>query len=173
MTERQCFGWAEKEARRDHLKLSERGGELIGVTTIVLVALFFYAHQAWSTGFFTSSFGSAEAFFLYGSILTGTAGPLARFVTGRRNISRLPELAASVFWIAGSAWLLVAFPFNFAHFADVVPEFLRFLVSWITNDIAWALFLLGTLGGIVFAPVNVVLYLRVRRLQSSQQDSLR
>jgi hypothetical protein len=172
MTE-QHFGRAEKEAQRDRMKLSERGGELVGVAAIVLVALFFYAHQLWSTGFFTSSFGATEAFFLYSSILVGTAGPLARFVTGRRNISRPPELAASALWIAGSAWLLFVFPFNFAHLADVVPEFLRFLVSWITNDIAWVLFLLGTLGGIVFAPVNVVLYLRVRRLQSSQQDSLR
>jgi hypothetical protein len=51
-------------------------------------------------------------------------GPLARFLTGRRNVSRPPELAASVFWIAGSVWLLFYFPFNFAHFADVVPDFL-------------------------------------------------
>jgi hypothetical protein len=168
MTARHYFGWAEKEARRDRIKISERGGELVGVAVIVLVALFFYAHQAWSTGFFTSSFGPAEAFFLYGSILAGTAGPLARFVTGRRNVSRPPELAASVFWIAGSAWLLFVFPFNFAHFADVVPDFLRFLVSWITNDIAWVLFLLGTLGGVVFLPVNAVLYWRVSRLLRSQ-----
>jgi hypothetical protein len=115
-------------------------------------------------GFFTSSFGPAEAFFLYGSILTSTVGPLARFLTERRNVSRPPELAASLFWIAGSAWLLFYFPFNFAHFADVVSDFLRFLLSWITNDVAKVLFTFGTLGGVVFTVMNAVLYWHVRRL---------
>jgi hypothetical protein len=79
-------------------------------------------------------------------------------VTGRRNVSRSPELAASALWKLGSAWLLVVFPFNFAHFADVAPDLLRFLASWITNDIARVLTILGTLGGVVFVPVNVTLY---------------
>ena len=135
MTGQQHFSWTEKEARRDNLGLSERAGEIFAVAAIALVALFFYAHQAWSTGFFTPSFGSLEAFFLYGSILTGTAGPISRLVSGRRNISRIPELAASGFWIMGGVWLLAVFPFNFAHLTDALPEFLRFLISWITNDI--------------------------------------
>jgi hypothetical protein len=175
MTERQYFTWTEKEAFRDRMRTSERGGELVGVAAIVLVALFFYAHQAWSTGFFTSAFGRTEAFFLYGSIIVGTAGPLSRLVTGRRNISRLPELAASAFWVAGSIWLLAVFPFNFAHLADVLPEPLRFLLGWITNDIAWVLFILGILGGIGSVPVNVILYRRVSRLLHSyyKKDSLK
>ncbi len=69
MTEHRSLSWAEKEARRDYIKVSERGGEIVGIVAIVLIALFFYAHQAWSTGFFTSAFGPIEAFFLYGSIL--------------------------------------------------------------------------------------------------------
>jgi hypothetical protein len=164
----QHLSWAQKEASRDRMTLSKRGGEIAAVIGIILVALFFYAHQAWSTGFFTSAFASTEAFFLYGSILTGMAGPVARLVTGRRNISRLPELATSIFWIVGSVWLFNVFPFNFAHFADVVAEFLRFLVSWITNDIARILFVLGILGGVAFIPVNVIIYLRVRRLLRPQ-----
>lgn len=51
MTEHRSLSWAQKEAQRDHMKGSERGGEIVGVAAIVLVALFFYAHQAWSTGF--------------------------------------------------------------------------------------------------------------------------
>ena len=164
MTEHLSLSWAQKEAQRDHMKGSERGGEIVGVAAIVLVALFFYAHQAWSTGFFTSSFGPTEAFFLYGSILIGTVGPLTRFITGRRNVSRPPELIASVFWIVGSAWLLISFPFNFAHFGDVLPGFIQFLVSWITNDIARVLFALGTLGGVVFTILNAKLYRQVGRL---------
>jgi hypothetical protein len=168
MTEHQHLNWTEKEVLRERMGLSERGGEIFAVAAIVLAALYFYAHQAWSTGFFLPSFGPAESFFLYGSILAGTTGPLSRLVTGRRNISRLPELAASALWVAGSAWLLAVFPFNFAHLTDVLPDFLRFLLSWITNDIAWVLFLLGILGGMGSVPVNVILYRRVSRLLRQQ-----
>lgn len=98
------------------------------------------------------------------------AGPLSRLVTGRRNVSRLPELAASTFWISGSLWLLVYFPFNFAHLVDVLPEFLRFALAWITNDIARIFFVLGLLGGIASVAVNAILYLRVRRLLRQTQQ---
>ena len=164
MTNNLNLKWAEKEAKKDSMTISERGGEIVAVIGIALVAFFFYAHQAGSTGFFTDSFGSTEAFFLYGSILTGMVGPLARIVIGRRNIARLPEIAVAGFWIAGSIWLIMVFPFNFAYFGDVLPEPLRVLTDWVTNDIARVLFVLGTLGGMAFVPVNIILYKRVKRL---------
>lgn len=142
---------------------------MASVIGILLITYFFYAHQAWSTGLFTPSFDAIEAFFLYGSVLLGIVAPLVRFVTGRRNISRPAELIVSVFWIVASAWLLIIFPFDFAHFADVVPDFLRFLVSWISNDIARVLIILGTVGGIVFVGVNAVLYSKVRALLESNK----
>jgi hypothetical protein len=169
MTERRYLTWSEKEALRDRMGFAERGGEVFALLAIVLVALFFYEHQARSTGFFTSSFGPTESLFLYGSILSGMAGPLSRLVTGRRNISRLPEMIAAAFWILGSVWLLVYFPFNFAHLADVLPEFLRFALAWITNDIARIFFILGLLGGIASVSVNAILYLRVRSLLRQTQ----
>jgi hypothetical protein len=49
------LSWVEKEAKRDKMNPSERGGETAGIIGIVLVTLFFYAHQAWSTGFFLPS----------------------------------------------------------------------------------------------------------------------
>lgn len=158
--------WVEKQALKDNMNNSQRGGEIVGVIVIGLVALFFYAHQTEATGFFTSSsFGATEALLLYGAILIGVAGPMARFLTGRRNKSRPPELIASVFWIVASAWfLMVVFPFDFAHFADVVPDFLAFLVSWITNDIARVLLAIGMVGGIVSVGINTVLYIKVRAL---------
>ena len=165
MTERQQhLSWPEKEARRDRLSSSERGGEIASIIGTILVSLFFYAHQLWSTGFFTSAFGQTESFFLYGSILAGMAGPAARLATGRRNVARIPETAAAILWIAASLWLLRTFPFNFAHFADVIPNFLQFLVKWITNDIARILFVLGTVGGVVFAVIDIIMYIRVRKL---------
>jgi hypothetical protein len=167
MTEYRHLGWAENEAARDYIKKSQRGGGTASLIGVVLVTAFFYAHQAWSTGFFTASFGSTEAFFLYGSILLGIIGPVARAITGRRNLARLPESVASVFWIIASLWLLIVFPFDFTHFSDVVPDFLRFIISWITNDIARVLIALGTAGGVVFVGVNAVLYRKVKTLLQS------
>lgn len=163
------ISWVEKQSSKDNMKNSERRGELIGVIAIGLIALFFYAHQTQATGFFTSSFGGTEALLLYGAILIGVAGPMSRFLTGKRNKSRPPELIASVFWILASAWfLMVVFPFNFAHFADVAPNFLRFLISWITNDIAYVLLVIGVMGGIIFVGVNTVLYIKVKALLQQQ-----
>lgn len=161
------LGWVEKETRQDYIPKSARSGEGVGIIGVVLVTLFFYAHQAWATGFFTADFGGFESFLLYGSIFLGVVGPAARSITGSKNSARLPEIFASVFWITSSTLLLVSFPFDFAHFGDVVPEFLRFLVSWITNDIAWILLAIGIVGGIAFAAVTFVLYIKVRALLRS------
>ena len=153
------------------MKNSERGGELVGVIVIGLIALFFYAHQIEATGFFASSFGEPEALLLYGAILIGVAGPLARSLTGKRNKSRPPELIASAFWIVASGWfLMVVFPFNFAQFADIVPDFLAFLVSWITNDIARVLLVIGMLGGIVSFGIKTVLYIKVKAFLLREQS---
>jgi hypothetical protein len=169
--QRRSSKWVEKQALKDNMKNSERGGELVGVIVIGLIALFFYVHQTEATGFFTSSFGATEALLLYGAILVGMAGPLARFLTGKRNKSRPPELIASVFWIVASAWfLMVVFPFNFAHFADVVPDFLAFLISWVTNDIARVLIAIGMVGGIVSIGIKSVLYIKVRAFLLQQQS---
>ena len=154
------------------MKNSERGGEIIGIVIIGLVALFFYAHQTQATGFFTSSFGATETLLLYGTILIGIAGPMARFLTGKRSKFRPAELIASVFWIVAWAWFLMVFPFNFAHFTDVVPGFLRFLVSWVTNDIAYVLLAIGMVGGIVSVGINTVLYIKVRAFLLRQQHQL-
>ncbi len=165
------LSWVEKEAKRDQMKLSERGGETASLIGVVLVTLFFYAHQARSTGFFLTSFGSLESFLLYGSIFFGVIGPLARVATGRRNLARPPEIIASIFWIVASIWLLVVFPFDFAHFADIVPDFLRFLITWVTDDIAMILFILGILGGIAFIVTSAILYWKVGTLLSSHNES--
>jgi hypothetical protein len=170
--ERSSKKWVEKQALKDNMTNSQRGGEIVGIIAIGLVALFFYTHQTDATGFFTPSFGGAEALLLYGAILTGTVGPISRFLTGKRNKSRIPELTASVVWIVASAWFLwVVFPFNFAHFADVVPDFLRFLVSWITNDIARILLAIGMVGGIISVGINTVLYIKVRALLQQAQSA--
>jgi hypothetical protein len=164
LAQRHSTSWVEKEAKRDYIPKGARAGEGAGIIGTVLVALFFYAHQAWNTGFFTPAFGGFESFLFYGSIILGAAGPVARSATGSRNAARIPEIFACMFCVISSVFLLATFPFDFAHFGDVIPEFLRFLTGWLTNEIAWVLLLIATIGGLAFAGVTAYLYARVRPL---------
>jgi hypothetical protein len=129
---------------------------VVGVSIVavsILVIVYFVAHQVGSTGFFTTAFGPLEMFMLYGNltawIITGTL----EGILGQRLLSRLFDAFGGIIFIAVSlAWLAAVFPFDFAYFADVLPDFLRFLVQWLSNDIARAIMVIGV---IVFAVVAV------------------
>ena len=126
-------------------------------TGSVLMVLYFVAHQMWSTGFFTATFGTIELIMLYGSWVCWIITAGLEGVLGQRLLSRLFDTFGGIIFIAvATAWLLVVFPFDFTYFADVLPDFLRFLVQWISNDIARVVMVLGTigyLGAAVYAPI--------------------
>lgn len=69
-------------------------------------------------------------------------------------------------------WLLVVFPFDFNHFADVLPESLRFLLQWITNDIGWALLLIGAILMAVAAVYSPIAYkiVTIKRFKNKQDN---
>jgi hypothetical protein len=74
---------------------------------------------------------------------------------GRKDLDRdIDAFGGIVFVTIGAIWLLVVFPFEFAHFADVVPDSLRFLVQWISNDVARV----ATVLWIVFHLASAVYY---------------
>ena len=126
----------------------------IGIVVVsILMVLYFAAHQTWSTGFFTETFGTLEMIMLYGSLIFWIISSGLEGVLGQRLLSRLFDVFGGVIFVTiGLAWLLVVFPFEFAHFAEVLPDSLRFLVQWISNDIARVLMVLGI---IVFAVAAV------------------
>ena len=127
------------------------------VVVSVLIVFYFAAHQTWSTGFFTATFGTLEMLMLYGSLIFMIVTAGLEGVLGQRLLSRLFDVFGGIMFAAvGIAWLLVVFPFEFAYFADVLPDFLRFLVQWISNDIARVLMVLGIivlLGAQVYTPI--------------------
>jgi hypothetical protein len=107
------------------------------VVFFVFMVLFFVAHQMRSTGFFTTKFGSLEMIMLYGSLVFWIITAGLEGVLGQRLLSRLFDTFGGIIFAAiATAWLLVVFPFEFTYFADVLPDSLRFLVQWISNDIA-------------------------------------
>ncbi len=122
----------------------------------ILMLLYFIAHQMSVTGFFTSKFGTMEMVMLYGSWVAWIITSGLEGVLGQRLLSRLFDTFGGIIFIAvATAWLAVVFPFEFTYFADVLPDFLRFLVQWISNDIARVLMVLYTIAigvAAVYAP---------------------
>jgi hypothetical protein len=115
---------------------------IAGAVVFTLFVLYLVAHQLSSTGFFTTTFGTLEMFLLYGS-LSEWIVVAALEALGRKNLSRdIDAFGGIIFVTIGGVWLFTVFPFEFTYFADVLPDFLRFLVRWISNDIARVLIML-------------------------------
>jgi hypothetical protein len=137
-------------------------------TGSILIVLYLAAHQMWSTGFFTATFGTIEMIMLYGSWIAWIITAGLEGVLGQRLLSRLFDTFSGIIFIAvATAWLVVVFPFEFAYFADVLPDYLRFLVQWISNDIARIVMLLYTIAmgiAVVYAPIGYK-FIRIRRFK--------
>jgi hypothetical protein len=143
----------------------DRGLSIAIVVVGVLMGLFFVAHQARSTGFFTGAFGGLEMLLLYGTLLYWIV-TAALIIVGQKNLSRDLDLGGLFFAAIAVAWLLVAFPFDFAHVADASPDSLRFLVQWISNDIARVLMALSFIVHLGLAIYSAVLRVSVYRARA-------
>jgi hypothetical protein len=98
---------------------------------------FFLAHQTQSTGFFTSKFSSLEMLFFYGFWIFWISTADFESILSQRLLSRIDDtFGGLIFATISLAFLLIIFPFEFANFANVLPESIKFLVGWISNDIA-------------------------------------
>jgi hypothetical protein len=141
-------------------------------TGSVLIILYLAAHQVLSTGFFTSKFGLTEMIMLYGSWISWIVTSGLEGILGKRFLSRLFDVFGGIIFIAvATGWLVVVFPFDFMYFADVLPGFLRFLVQWISNDIARILLgLYGIVMGIaaIYAPIAYK-FIRIKRFSHEQK----
>jgi hypothetical protein len=136
------------------------GERVVGIAIVVVCVLFvlyFVAHQMWSTGFFTATFDTLEMIMLYGSLIFMIVSAGLEGIFGQRLLSRLWDaFGGLIFASIGEIWLLMVFPFEFTYFADVLPDFLRFLVQWISNDIARVLLvilIIVTLGAAIVTPI--------------------
>lgn len=138
------------------LTIPDRIGEIVGIFITLLFAAFFLYHQTRNTGFMTSEFGTTATILLYGSFASTIMASGARAIIGRRDTSRPFELASNLFVAFAALWFLSAFPFNFAHLADALPSFMRFIFSWISNEIGWVIILLTALVSIGVAISNAV-----------------
>ena len=136
-----------------------------------LVAAFFVAHQAWSTGFFTPSFGLLGTILFYCALVLGLTYPLGVPVSLKEHFGRRMELAyetsTALFWTITAAWLLVVFPLNFSQLTAVVPGPLKFILAWITNDIGRVLLGMALVGAFAFIPFYILQFVTMGRKQTN------
>ena len=150
------FSRAKAEADKG-IPHNERFVGVAIVVVCVLIVFYFVAHQTGSTGFFTETFGTLEMIMLYGSLIFMIVSAGLEGIFGQRLISRIWDaFGGLIFATIANTWLFMVFPFDFTYFANVLPDFLRFLVQWISNDIAQVLMVLiiiVTLGAAIYTPI--------------------
>lgn len=161
----------EEYSKKDILTPGQRLGEGFSIVIMCCVIGFFVYHQVAQTGFFTAAFGSVGIVCFYGPMLLSLAAPMARAVIGRRNPARLLEVVTNVSMALGAYWLLQAFPFDFTHLADALPEGIRFAFAWINNDLGRIPFLLQVIVCPLAALVTGWIYLSVRLRASAHAAS--
>lgn len=147
------YARARAEAN-EAIPFSERVTDVLIVVVSSLMIYYFVAHQTQSTGFFTDGFGALEQLMLYGYWLFWIITASLQGILGRRFLSRLFDIfGGGAFAVICAFGLIITFPFEFAYFADVLPESLKFLVEWISNDIARGVMLVATIalaGGLTY-----------------------
>jgi hypothetical protein len=145
---------------KENLSSLERVAEVIIILAMLLLLSFFWYHQSARTGFFTAAFGGLEMLALYGPLALGISAPAIRAWTGQRNPARPFEALTSLALSLGSMWLLIVFPLNYAHLADALPSGMRFVLAWVTDDIARVILLLQVLVGPITALLTMWRYVR-------------
>lgn len=138
--------------QKDSLNIIERWLEvLFTIFAMLVIFWFFNAHEQSHTGFFTNEFGMTERLALYGPIFLTMIPPVVRASLGSRNAGRPWEAIANLGLALGSLWLFFVFPFNFTHLTDVLPAFMQFVFSWISDGIARIVLVLQVLIAMVTA----------------------
>lgn len=163
-----AMGWfekqAEREAKKDSLRRSDRFGQIIGIIGIIVIIVFFAYHLAKPTGFFTSAFGAFDAALFFGINILGILPQVIRLVTNRKTPARPFDIINSVLMLVALIYFVAKFPFDFSHFADPLPRSLEFLLSWVSNGLASALMVLGIIGMLFALPYQTLLHMAVRKL---------
>lgn len=136
------FSKAKTEAKKE-LPLNERIFGILIVIFGILMIIFFVTHQIQLTGFFTIKFGIFEMLFFYGFWIFWITTATLEAIFSQRFLSRIVDtFGGLIFAIISLSLLLFLFPFDFTYLADAMPGILRFLVQWISNDIAKAIIMI-------------------------------
>ncbi|MHA2227204.1 MAG: hypothetical protein ACXAC8_18455 [Candidatus Hodarchaeales archaeon] len=160
---------AEEElALGDEIPFDEIAASVFLIVVNGLIGLYFFAHQMGSTGFFTLKFNTFEMIMLYGIMIYWITTSVLILIGQKHPSRNLDTYGGLLFATFAIAWLFLVFPFEFGYFADVSPVFLRFLIQWISNDIARVLLVLLFILHLVAAVVSIMVRLFVRKARAQQ-----
>ena len=170
MTENQTwFARAKADADRG-IPTDERVSSAAIAVFSILMLWFFASHQTQSTGFFTAEFGTLEQFLFYGYWVVWITTASLEGIFGLRLYSRLFDVFGGIiFVLISTIALLIIFPFDFQYLADVLPESLRFLLGWVSDDIARFVMVSGAIG-LLFATVYSPIAYKFVDLKRSKHD---
>ena len=157
------FSKLAKEELSDEIASDDKIASIFLILVNGLFGLYFIIHQMVSTGFFTSMFSTFEMIMLYGIIIYWITTSVLILI-GQKHPSRDLDTYGGLFFATFAiVWLIVIFPFEFTYFADVLPDFLRFLVQWISNEIALVVLILLSISHLILAIYSLILRLYVRK----------
>ena len=160
------FSKTVEDELSDDIASDDIAASIILIVVIGLVGLYFIAHQMSSTGFFTSKFNTFDMVMLYGILIYWITTSVL-ILLGQKHPSRNLDSYGGLFFATFAyAWLFLVFPFDFTYFADILPVFLRFLLQWISNEIALVLLVLLFIGHLVAAVYSLILRLFVRKTRA-------
>lgn len=146
----------------------------VGVfVTTLLILVYFVLHHVGQTGFFTLKFETLEMILFYGSLIFLIISSGLEGIFAQRLLSRLWDaLGGLIFATIGVSWLLIVFPFDFTYFSNILPDFLRFVVQWISNDIAKGIMVIGIIllvVAVIYSPMAYKI-VEIKRFNSNDND---
>jgi len=152
------FSILAEEELSDEIPVSDIGASIFLLVVNGLLGLYFIVHQTESTGFFTPKFNTLEMVLLYGILIYWITTSVLILIGQKHPSRNLDTYGGLLFASFAILWLLLVFPFDFTHFADVwQPEFLKFLVQWISNEIAVVLLVLLLIIHLFFTVFTLIL----------------
>ena len=152
-----------KEEIGDEIESNDKIASIFLIVVNGLFGLYLIVHHTGSTGFFTPKFSTLEVIMLYGIFIYWIITSVLILI-GQKHPSRdLDSYGGLFFATFAIGWLIVIFPFEFTHFSDLLPDVLRFLVQWISNEIALVLLILLFIIHLILAVYSLILRLYVRK----------
>jgi hypothetical protein len=162
---------AEREAKSDVLKKSDRFSNIVGIVGILICLAYLAALANMQSGFFISSFGTVSGIIFFGSAGWGLIASSVRLVTGRKSPSKIFDIIGSVLVLIAAIYFLASFQFDFTHFADALPGSLKFILQWISDGLVKILLSLGVIVLVFVIPFQILSYRYLRTELSRPQPA--
>lgn len=161
------FSKTARKELSDEIEADDKIASIFLIVVNGVFGLYFIVHQTVATGFFTPKFSAFEMVMLYGVFVYWIVTSVLILI-GQKNPSRdLDSFGGLFFATFAFGWLIATFPFEFTHFADVLPDFLKFLVQWVSNEIALVLLIVLFVIHLIFAVYSLILRLYVRKARKN------